>query len=171
MDATGAQRDEPVLFEAVIVPHRSLSPRGQWVVIGVIATACILTGLRFWLLGAWPVVGFVAVELGLAGGLLRLHARAARQSELLLLSSDMLRVVRTDANGVRSERRLRTAWLSVELEERDGRVSALLLRTRARREEVATTLGEMEKRDLAEALRAALDTARNPSFDNPQLRD
>jgi uncharacterized membrane protein len=171
MDAVNAQRDEQVLFEAVIVPHRSLSPRGQWVVTGVIATACMLTGLRFWLLGAWPVVGFIAVELGLAGGLLRLHARAARQSELLVLSSGMLRVVRTDANGRRSERQLRTAWLSVELEEREGRVPALLLCTRARLEEIATTLGEMEKRDLAEALRAALHSARNPSFDNPQLRD
>jgi uncharacterized membrane protein len=130
-----------------------------------------LTALRFWLLGAWPVVGFIAVELGLAGGLLRLHARAARHTELLFLSFDVLRVVRTDANGRRTELRLWTAWLSVELEEREGRVPRLLLCTRARREEIAKALGEMEKRDLADALRTALHSARNPSFDNPQLRE
>jgi hypothetical protein len=38
------------------------------------------------------------------------------------------------------------------------------------REQVATALGEREKRDLAAALRAALHRYRNPVFDNPQLR-
>ena len=39
------------------------------------------------------------------------------------------------------------------------------------REEVATALGENEKRELAQALAAALRRMREPRFDNPQLRD
>jgi hypothetical protein len=38
------------------------------------------------------------------------------------------------------------------------------------REEIATSLGEVEKRDLWEALRDALHRLRSPRFDNPQLR-
>jgi hypothetical protein len=37
--------------------------------------------------------------------------------------------------------------------------------------EVGASLGEHEKRDLAEALRDALDRWRHPRFDNPQLRE
>jgi hypothetical protein len=38
-------------------------------------------------------------------------------------------------------------------------------------EEIARALGEVEKRDLAASLKRALHRARNPVFDNPQLRD
>jgi uncharacterized membrane protein len=159
-----------VLFEAVIVPHRSLSRRGLWLLIGVICGACTLTGLRFWLLGAWPVLAFTGIEVGLAVLLLRINARRARATELLLLSADALRVVRTNAAGGRQERVLSPAWLNVVLEDRPGRVPKLLLAARETREEVGASLGEAEKRDLAAALRTALHDLRNPRFNNLQLQ-
>ena len=157
-------------FEAVIVPHRSLSPRGLQVLVGAICllSAGLSAGLT--LVGAWPVVAAFGLEVGLAVMLLRRHALDARACEMLLLSDAGLRVVRTDARGRRSEQSLEPAWLSVSLEERPGRVPALWLSNRGRRLEVGAALGEDEKRDLAGALRAALHRWRNPVFDNPQLR-
>jgi uncharacterized membrane protein len=158
------------LFEAVIIPHRSLSPRGLRILIAVI---CLLSGLlvlRFWFIGAWPVAGFSVVEIGIAIFLLRLNASRARASELVLLSEDTLRIVRTGRAGRREERVLPVGWLNVVLEEQPGRVPKLLLVARGLREEIAAALGEAEKRDLWSALREALHLARNPSFDNPQLR-
>ena len=159
------------LFQAVILPHRSLSARGRRIVIGVFCAVSVLTGVRFWLIGAWPVAGFIAVELGLAAFLLWLHQRSARGMELLLLSSDAIRVVRTDPNGGQRETRLSTGWLMVELEERPGRVPGLLLCSPGRRVEVAAALGEVAKRDLAQALRDAVREVRFPRFDNLQLRE
>jgi uncharacterized membrane protein len=57
------------------------------------------------------------------------------------------------------------------LEERPGRVPALVLVERHRRMEIGQSLGEDEKRDLAQALGEALHRLRNPVFDNPQLRE
>jgi uncharacterized membrane protein len=159
------------LFEAMIVPHRSLSPRGLRILIAAICGFSALTVLRFWLIGAWPVAGFSFVEIGLAVFLLRLNAKRARASELVLLTEDALRIRRTDMNGQREEQTLSPAWLNVLLVERQGRVPALLLSNRDTKVEVAASLGEDEKRDLAEALRDALDRLRHPLFDNPQLRD
>ena len=159
-----------VVFEAVIVPHRSLSPRGLWILIGMI---CLLSGLmmlRFWLIGAWPVAGFGVVEIGLAIFLLRLNANRARASELILLSEQTLRIVRTDQRGRRRERVLPVGWLNAVMEEPPGQIPRLLLVANGVREEIATALGEVEKRDLWGALRDALHRLRNPSFDNPQLR-
>jgi uncharacterized membrane protein len=159
-----------ILFEAVIVPHRSLSPRGLRTLIAVI---CLLSGLmmlRFWLIGAWPVVGFSVIEVGLAVFLLRLNAQRARACEMLLLTQDALRIVRTDQHGRRQERRLPVGWLNAVLEEPPGKVPKLLLVAHGVREEVATTLGEEEKRDLWSALCHSLYQLRNPSFDNPQLQ-
>ena len=161
---------DATVFEAVIVPHRSLSPRALRTLMAVIGLLCALVMLRFWLIGAWPVAGFGVVEIGVAIFLLRLNASRARASELVLLSEDALRIVRTDRRGRRQQRVLPVGWLNATLEEPPGQVPRLLLVAHGVREEIATTLGEAEKRDLWAALRDALHRLRSPSFDNPQLR-
>ncbi len=163
------QADSAPVFEAVIVPHRSLTRRGLAILIVILATLCSLIGLRFWLMGAWPVACFGVVEIGLAASLLLLNARRARASELILLSEDALRIVRTDMRGRRKESVLPVGWLNALLEELPGRVPRLLLVAHGLREEIATSLGEAEKRDLSVALAQALHRLRNPRFDNPQL--
>ena len=162
---------EDLIFEAVIVPHRSLSRRGLRILLGAITVICTVNAVVFIRLGAWPVGGFTGIELLLAVVLLRLNATSAKASELLLLTRDALRIVRTDSKGRRAERVLSPAWLTVTLEERPGRVPGLWLGTRSEREEVAKALGEAEKRDLARALSAALYRWRNPRFDNAQLAE
>jgi uncharacterized membrane protein len=78
--------------------------------------------------------------------------------------------LRVDANGRTSEQVMPSGWLNVVLTERPGRVPGLYLAARGRQVEVAHSLGEPEKRDLAEALAGALHRLKNPVFDNPQLR-
>ena len=159
------------LFEAVIVPHRSLSRRGMAVVMTAICTLSAAVSTAFWWLGAWPIAGFSGAEVALSVALLRYNARAARASERLLLCEQALRIVRTDMHGACSERVLSPFWLNVVLHERQGRVPGLYLVGAGQREEVGAALGETEKLSLAEALRAALHGWRNPRFDNPQLRE
>jgi len=155
-----------ILFEALIVPHRSLSAAGcRWLML-TMAGLCGLIALRFWFLGAWPVVGFCGLEGAAAVCLINLNARRARGSELVMLSAASLRVVRTTPSGERSETTLSSAWLNVRLEEADGKIPRLLLGVRAQRVEVGAALGEAEKRGLAVALRDALHQARNPVFDH-----
>jgi uncharacterized membrane protein len=164
------QADAATVFEAVIVPHRSLSPRGLRILIVGVCLLCAATALRFWFIGAWPVAAFSLLEIGLAIFLLRLNASRARASELVLLSEDALRIIRTDRRGRRQERVLPVGWLNLVMEEPAGRVPKLLLVAHGVREEIAAALGEAEKRDLRAALGAALHGLRNPRFDNPQLQ-
>ena len=157
-------------FEAVIIPHRSLGRVGLRWLVGFIVLLSTGISAGLWFVGAWPAVLFNGAEILLAVVLLRRNARAAQASEILLLSPAGLRIVRTDVGGCRTERMLRSGWLSAVLEERAGRAPALWLSDRGQRMEVGAELGEIEKRDLAAALREALYQHRNPVFDNPQLR-
>jgi uncharacterized membrane protein len=166
---TGTQGG-PVLFEAVIVPHRSLTLAGLRILLGAVLVSCVASAVVFAALGAWPVGLFALAELVLAALLFHLHMRAARASELLLLTSAGLRIVHTSAGGTVRIRDLPADWMGVRLEERPGRVPALLLRTRGASVEVGQELGEVAKRSLAEALAEALERRRSPVFDNPQLR-
>ena len=162
--------DQTLQFEALITPHRSLSPRAWRVLLSAICGLCgISAGVFVWL-GAWPVGGFTGIELGLAAFLFRLNIRAGRASELIMLTGEGMRIIRTDPDGRQVAVRLAPAWMTLRLEDRPGRVPALLLVSRGRRHEIARSLGEIEKRALAEALEEALHRWRNPRFDNPQLR-
>jgi uncharacterized membrane protein len=157
-------------FEAIVIPHRSLSSRAVRRLAGAIAVACCVTAGAVAAAGAWPVIGFTGAEILLAALLLRLHLQSARARETLWLGDSGLRVVRIDGCGRRRECVLPAGWLSVRLQDRPGRVPALLLTARDVEEEIASSLGEAAKRDLAASLAAALDARRHPRFDNPQLR-
>ena len=158
------------IFEAVIVPHRSLGPTGLRYLIAALAALSALVSVGLWLAGAWPVIGFTGIEVALAVWLLLRHAAIEGESEVLLLSDDGLHIIKS-RRGKRSEMRVPVGWLRSSIEERPGRTSALMLRGGQVAVEVATSLGEMEKRDLAISLGEALARQRNPVFDNVQLRD
>ena len=160
-----------LLFEALIVPHRSLNRRGLGWVIGAVAGLTALVSIRFWLMGAWMVAPFSVLEVGLVLLMLYLNTRQARASELLLLDESRVRIIRTDPAGRKRETVLSSGWLSISLQEREGRVPRLSLTRHGLDEEIGNVLGEVEKRDLAEVLRNALHRSRNPVFDNLLLRE
>jgi uncharacterized membrane protein len=162
---------EPVLFEAICTPPRSLGARGMRIVAGFILAVSAGIGLLFLALGAWPVIGFTGLEAGFVLGLLALHRRwSLRAVEVLVLTGDRLTIRRTNHQGRREVVSIDPYWAHLRLEERPGRVSLLVLRQRGGAVEIGRLLGDEQKRDLAGALGEALRRWRDPVFDNPQLR-
>jgi uncharacterized membrane protein len=162
---------EPILFEATTTPPAGLSGRGLRIVAGAVIVASLAIGSLFAWMGAWPIIGFTGAEAALILGLLALHRRWSRRSmETLRLADGRLTVRRIDWRGRREEIALDPYWIRLSLDERPGRVSALVLRHRSTVVEIGMLLGEDQKRDLAEALAEALRRYRAPVFDNPQLR-
>ncbi len=161
-----------ILFEAHSAPPLALGDRGLLLLAGMLALGSLVTGTLFVVLGAWPVLGFTGAEGAMVIGLLLLYRRRARRrSELVLLTEEALTIRRRDNQGRPQVIRLDPYWARLRLQERPGRVSALHLVQRGAAVEIGQLLGEDDKRDLAEALGAALARYRNPVFDNPQLRD
>jgi uncharacterized membrane protein len=163
--------DEFPVFEALITPHRSLTRRGSLTLTAVVVGASALISLRFWLIGAWPVLAFSGVEVSLAVLLLALNVRRARARELIRLSSAEITVVQTDHRGRDQSFSLPAAWLQIRLETAENRASRLLLSSRGLGREVGAFLHEGEKRSLFEGLHDALQRLRHPHFDNDQLRE
>jgi uncharacterized membrane protein len=139
--------------------------------VGLFSASTAAVALRFWLLGAWPVVAFSLIEAPLIVLLLVINLRRARASELIMLNADELTVVRTDPRGRRRRISFPAAWLRIELERGGGGIPRVLLSNHGRNFEVGAFLHEPDRVALFEALRDALNGARNPYFDNPQLRD
>lgn len=156
----------PPVFEAVIVPHRSLGRRGSLLLVSAIGLCSAGIALRFWFIGAWPVMAFSGVEVVLVVSLLAMNFRHARAHELITLNPAEITVVQTDHRGRRQSFSLPSAWLQVTLETPDDRGCRLLLRSHGRGREVGALLHTPEKQSLFEALRDALHRLRQPNFDN-----
>ncbi|MGC8530434.1 MAG: DUF2244 domain-containing protein [Acidiphilium sp.] len=159
------------LFQAVLRPYRSMGWRGMGILCGVLVAASVLVNSLMFILGAFPVIGFNGGELILALTMFWLNMRAARASEVIVLTQDHLTVTWTDPRGRRNRVEMGTAWLTAMLEERRGSVPVLTVGGRQQRVTVGAHLGDFEKRELAQELQAALARLRSPRFDNVQTRD
>ena len=159
------------VFEARITPYRSLSRRGVAILVFAMSVFTAAVALRFWLWGAWPVVFFSFLEIPLLILMLVINTRRARASELIMLTPQRLTVIRTDPAGRRNEESFPSAWLRIEFESGQSGIPRILLCSHGQAYEVGSFLHDPEKQSLFSALRAALHDARNPRFDNPQLRE
>ena len=63
MSADNDDELEPTIFSAVITPHRSLSARGFFLVMGAYGLLSFVAGLTCMLAGAWPVIGFLGLDV------------------------------------------------------------------------------------------------------------
>ena len=161
---------EAPIFKALIVPYRSLTLKGALIVVGALAVLTTAVALRFWLLGAWPVLVFAFVEIPLLVLLLTINMRGARANELIMLDATQVTVLRTDPSGRRTQEALPAAWLRVDLRATNG-ASRVVLSNQGRVCEVGSFLHEPDKASLFKSLENALHRVNNPQFDNPQLRE
>ena len=86
-------------FNAILTPHRSLSPFGFLVLMSSIALVSFVVGMYFLLLGAWPILGFFGLDVLLIYVAFRLNYRSGREYERVELSPRLLKLTRVDPRG------------------------------------------------------------------------
>jgi uncharacterized membrane protein len=152
---------EPTLFSAIITPHRSLSSRGFLLVMALVGGLSFIGGMFFFLLGAWPVVGFLGLDVLLVYWAFRANYRAAAAFEEVTVTPSELRLRRVSHRGEVAEWTLNPVWtrLDRETHEEFGLLKVFLV-SRGRRLSVAGFLSPTEKESFADALAAALGEAR-----------
>ena len=160
MDENTIDVQEPGNFRAVLAPHRSLSPVAFVALMSLVGVASFIAGLAFYLIGAWPIVGFFCLDVLLIYVAFRLNYRSGRLRETVELLPDALTVTRYHPSGRREQFTFNPYWVRVELTEgRDGRTD-LKLRLHDRVVSFGRFLTDEERRDLAGTLSDALTDAR-----------
>jgi uncharacterized membrane protein len=152
---------EPTLFSAIITPHRSLSSTGFVLLIALIGGVSFAGGMFFYLAGAWPVVGFLGLDVLLVYIAFRANYRAAAAFEEVTVTPSELRVRRVTHHGRVYEFTLNPVWTRIDREtHEDFGLLRLFLVSRGRRLSVAGFLSPKEKESFANALSAALGEAK-----------
>jgi uncharacterized membrane protein len=160
-NAPEAPQIEPALFSALLTPHRSLSGTGFLVVMGVLAGVSFVGGIVFFFVGAWPVIGFLGLDVALVYWAFRANYRAAAAYEEVTVTPSELHVKKVSARGKVAEWSLNPVWVRLERETHEEfGLLRLFLVSRGRRLAIAGFLGPKEKESFAGALSAAIGEAK-----------
>jgi uncharacterized membrane protein len=147
-------------------PHRSLGPRAFRNLMATAAAFSALVSLPFYLMGAWPVVGFMGLDVLALYLAFRANFRAARAYEELRLTPLELLFARVSRRGARREWRFNPSWVRLErVEHEEFGTQRLSLVSRGRSLEVGAFLGPDQKAELATNFsRALAEARRGPRF-------
>jgi len=159
---------EPVLFSALLTPHRSLNRTGFLLVMAFLSVISFATGVAFLIMGAWPVFGFLGLDVLAIYIAFRINFRRARASEEITVTPSELHVRRVSHRGHVVEWVLNPLWVQLdEITHEEFGTERIYLISRGRRVSVGSFLGPEEKASFAKALRAGLITAKRGPTYNP----
>lgn len=156
MTSLSGRAEAPLPFQAVLYPNRSLGNRGFAVMMGLIVLISLLVGAGFAYVGAWPVLGFLGLDVLLVFLAFRWHFRDQARADFIRVDEHGLSVRRVLPNGEAKEWHFETAWVQVVIEKR-----RLLVRSHGKELAIGPYLTTTERASLAEALNAAIRARRN----------
>ena len=148
--------DTGVAFiDAVLTPNRSLTGGAFIKVLCVFSTMNLLIALYWAFRGAWPVLGFLVLDVALFCLAFHMNYRAARAFERVRIGADVMQVTRQPAQGAARHWVVSPAWARVE-----DREDAVRIAAGDRAMLVGAFLSPPERGELAAAIRDALARAR-----------
>src|SRR5215475_10280203 len=159
---------EPVLFSALLTPHRSLNRTGFVLVMAFLAAISFAAGVAFLLMGAWPVLGFFGLDVLAIYWAFKVNFRRAKASEEISVTPSELRVRRISHRGHVAEWVLNPLWVRVDqIADEEFGIERLYLVSRGSRVSIGSFLGPDEKASFSNALKAGLAAARHGVTYNP----
>ena len=152
--------EKTYLFDAILQPNTSLEPKGFMLLMVAIASVSFVVGMVFMVAGAWPVVGFLGLDVALIYLAFKANYRWARMYETVRLTSDSLLVERISPSGKVQRWSFQPYWLKVQIDSPVKHDSQLVLSSHGKRLKIGSFLTPDERVELAHALRDALDKLR-----------
>lgn len=143
-------------FQAVLYPNRSLGNRGFAVLMGLIVLVSGIVGAGFALVGAWPISGFLGLDVLLIYLAFRWSFRETSRADFIRLDDEGLSVRRIMPSGEARDWRFETAWVQVVIEDK-----RLILRSHGQELAIGPYLTAEERKSFANALKDAIQARRN----------
>jgi len=148
-------------FETVVRPHRSLDLFGFRLLMAVLIVANGVFGTVMLMQGAWPVTGFLGLDVLGVYIAFRLSYAQASAFERITIADSALIVAQVDARGRAREWRCPSYWASVGLDEDSDERGVLTVGSHGKRIEIGRFLHSKDRAHLARQLREALLRSRS----------
>lgn len=151
-----ANRSSPRFFDAVLQPNCSLTPRGFRIFMVGLCALSTIVGLWFFSVGAWPVVGFLGLDVLVIWWALKSSYRAMAVYERVRLDEDALEIERVRGDQRIGHWRFEPTWLNVSMDDPPEHESRLTLSSHGKSLVIGAFLTPQERLEVATALKSAL---------------
>lgn len=149
------------LFAATLTPNRSLTRKGFRVVIALVVVMASVPAIVFSSLGAWPILGFLGLDVALVWWALAAARREGKREERITLWPDQLELTQVDAAGKETLTRFNPYFVKLVVDrDFNERTIAMHLRTRESDVVIGNFLSQDDKSSFAKAFGTALKRAR-----------
>ena len=147
-------------MDAVITPNRSLSRKGLFALLSIFGVFNLMAAIFMLVIGAFPIPIFLGLDF--AGILFAFHVnnRRARIAERVRVSADLVEVSREADGKAQILWSSPTAFTQVSFDPDERRGPVLRLKRAGQALTLASSLGPAERSDFAQALSAAIRSAR-----------
>lgn len=149
------QMEAPVFLDTVLRPHRSLSLAAFKLMLGAVIAINLIVGAVFVAQGAFPVAGFLGLDVLALWIAFRVNYRAAKAEERVRVAPAQLYLERRDPNGASRHFVLNPIWAQVTQEG-----VGIAIRSGKEKMRVGAFLPPVEQTRFAVALREALFRAK-----------
>ena len=133
----------------------------------ILCAVLVPAGLIFVYVGAWPVFGFLGLELVALIALLHYNHKRSYMIERIAITANDLTVERIDPWGRRRQWSFQRHWLQVNVQGETDRNCTLELRSHGNALTIGSFLTPAERRAVAVTLRDALRAICSPCSPQP----
>lgn len=149
------------IFAATLTPHRSLSSIGKRWVIGLVSAMALVPGVLFYVAGAWPVLGFMVLDVLAIWAAMALSMRSGKLQEVLTLWPGTLELKKIDAKGHEEIMSFVPQTVRFVIDrDYEERVNGLWLKEQNRRVALGAFLSAEDKQSFSKVFGTALRKAR-----------
>ncbi|MDY8111001.1 DUF2244 domain-containing protein [Fulvimarina sp. 2208YS6-2-32] len=152
--------DRPI-FEALLTPYRSLGPRGFAVMMVLFGSVCFGAGLMFVAKGAWPVFGFLGLDVLILFVAFKLSYKAGKASEEVSVSRTDVSIRKISPEGRVREAHYPPAWTRFRIKRMDEvGIMKMDVASQGRSTEIGAFLNLDDRETFAKAFNEALGEAK-----------
>lgn len=151
-------------FSAHLTPNRSLSPQGFLILMCCISLVCFTTGLIFTMMGAWPIMGFMGLDVLLIYWAFKKNYSDAKIFEHLTLTNNELKLERVYPSGRCQSWEFNPFWVTVAISEHSSGATKMQLTSHGKSLLFGTFLSDDERREFTSVLKHELIQAKSSLY-------
>ena len=118
-------------------------------------------GVYFWYLGAWPVFGFIGLDVVLLYYAFRINYRSGEIFETLKMEKELLLVTRNFPSGKKQSSSLEPYWASVQLITPNRNEQSLIIKSKDKVVLIGSFLNNNDKEKLFKIIQDAFNSFKN----------
>lgn len=151
--------DKPV-FEAMLTPYRSLGRTGFRILMAALISCWLFVCILFWSIGAWPIIGFIGLDVLAIYLAFRWSYRSANAREEISLSRAALHIRKYAPSGNVTAHEFHPFWSRFKVaREPEFGITSMHVESRENRVPVGSFLNPEDRESFATAFREALTRA------------